>query len=123
METTGMLLGGLFRQLFLGLIQDVKKTIKKRLDHQFPLSEVLEYRCQYHYKRIKVLVSDWELGCGAKDCLSIAETVLMSDGTRKKIKDVVVGDGNGNFHPDTCETSKTKVVDQFVERRTKEFIN
>ena len=54
METSGMLLGGLFRQLFIGLVQDMKKTIKRRLDHQFPLAEIFKHKFEYYYERIKV---------------------------------------------------------------------
>ena len=38
-------------------------------------------------------------------CLNPEETVLMADGSRKKIKNVVVGDEVITFDPDTCETS------------------
>lgn len=119
METTGMLLGGLFRQLFLGLIQDVKKTIKRRLDHQFPLSEILSTGANIITKGLKYSLATGNWGTGAKDCLYIEETVLMSDWTRKKIKDVVVGDEVVCFDPETCKTSITKVVDQFIKETDK----
>ena len=36
-------------------------------------------------------------------CILPEETVLMADGTRKKIRDVVVGDEVVSFDPLTCE--------------------
>lgn len=47
-------------------------------------------------------------------CLDIHETVLMADGTRKEIKDVVVGDEVVTFHPETMAMSTTKVIHQYV---------
>jgi len=47
-------------------------------------------------------------------CLGIEETVLMSDGNKKAIKDVKIGDEVITFHPTTLEISKTKVINHFV---------
>ena len=47
-------------------------------------------------------------------CLDIHETVLMADGTRKEIKDVVVGDEVVTFDPVSKVTSTTKVIHQYV---------
>jgi intein/homing endonuclease/phage/plasmid-associated DNA primase len=48
-------------------------------------------------------------------CLSLEETVLMGDRTRKKIKNVAIGDEVVCFDPNTCKTSVTKVIHQFVK--------
>ena len=178
METTGMLLGGLFRQLFLKLVQDIKNTIKKRNDHQFMMSEILNTSSNIITKGLKYSLSTGNWSAGAKDCLrtgvaqlisrqsfvallshlrrisspigrdgklvkprqlhnsywgyiccnetpegsaclSLEETVLMGDGSRKKIKDVVVGDEVITFDPNTCKTSSTKVIHQFVKENDK----
>ncbi len=47
-------------------------------------------------------------------CLGINETVLMSDGNHKMIKDVKIGDKVVTFHPETLVLSNTKVVNQFI---------
>jgi DNA-directed RNA polymerase beta subunit len=47
-------------------------------------------------------------------CLDIHETVLMADGSRKEIKDVIVGDEVVTFNPDTMNTSITKVIHQYI---------
>lgn len=47
-------------------------------------------------------------------CLWLEEPVLMGDGTRKKIKDVRVGDQVVTFNPNTMVTSVTSVVNQYV---------
>jgi DNA-directed RNA polymerase beta subunit len=54
-------------------------------------------------------------------CLDIHETVLMADGTRKEIKDVLVGDQVVTFDPETKKTSITKVIHQYI-RPTKNKI-
>jgi DNA-directed RNA polymerase beta subunit len=48
------------------------------------------------------------------ECLDIEELVWMADGTKKPIKDVIVGDSVLTFHPETFEISKTKVVRHFI---------
>jgi hypothetical protein len=52
-------------------------------------------------------------------CLGVDELVWMADGTRKAIKDVVVGDSVLSFDSETMDISNTKVVNQFV--RPNEF--
>lgn len=47
-------------------------------------------------------------------CLSIEEEVLMSDGSRKKIKNVKVGDEVITFDNKTMYASKSKVINQYV---------
>ena len=47
-------------------------------------------------------------------CLSPDTKVLMSDGTRREIKDVKIGDNVITFDPKTLERSITKVVHQYV---------
>ena len=54
-------------------------------------------------------------------CLDINEHVLMSDGTRKAICDVVVGDEVVSFHPETFETSITKVTHHYVRETEKKI--
>ena len=54
-------------------------------------------------------------------CLDINELVLMSDGTRKKICNVVVGDEVVSFNPETFETSITKVTHQYVRETDKKI--
>jgi DNA-directed RNA polymerase beta subunit len=48
------------------------------------------------------------------ECLDIEELVWMADGTKKPIKDVIVGDSVFTFHPETFEITTTKVVRHFV---------
>ena len=52
-------------------------------------------------------------------CLGINETVLMADGNNKMIKDVKIGDEVFTFHPETLETSITKVVNHFIRPNDK----
>jgi len=52
-------------------------------------------------------------------CLGINETVLMADGNNKMIKDVIIGDEVITFHPETLETSITKVVNHFIRPNDK----
>jgi DNA-directed RNA polymerase beta subunit len=47
-------------------------------------------------------------------CLDIHETVWMSDGSKKEIKDVQIGEKVLSFHPETFEMSETTVVNHFV---------
>jgi DNA-directed RNA polymerase beta subunit len=54
-------------------------------------------------------------------CLSTEETVLMADGTRKKIKDVVIGDEVITFDLNTTKTSITKVIHQYVRPTDKKI--
>jgi DNA-directed RNA polymerase beta subunit len=54
-------------------------------------------------------------------CLDMNEHVLMSDGTRKAICDVVVGDEVVSFHPETFETSVTKVTHHYVRETDKKI--
>jgi len=52
-------------------------------------------------------------------CLWKEEPVLMANGERKPIKDVKVGDEVVTFHPETFETSTTKVVHHYVRKTDK----
>jgi DNA-directed RNA polymerase II subunit RPB2 len=52
-------------------------------------------------------------------CLGINETVLMSDGNNKLIKDVKIGEEVITFNPETLETSITKVVNHFIRPNDK----
>ena len=47
-------------------------------------------------------------------CLGINETVLMADGTEKKINEVRIGDEVMTFHPETLKLSTTKVIHHFI---------
>jgi DNA-directed RNA polymerase beta subunit len=49
-------------------------------------------------------------------CLDPNEFVYMSDGSKKRIGDVKVGDCVVTFHPKTFEQSHTKVINQFVRQ-------
>ena len=51
-------------------------------------------------------------------CLDPDTAVLMSDGSRKKIKDIVVGDTVVTFHKKTYDLSFTRVVHQYVRETT-----
>ena len=48
-------------------------------------------------------------------CLDHMETVQMSDGTKRCIKDVCIGDRVQTFDPNTLTVSETTVVGQFVQ--------
>ena len=48
-------------------------------------------------------------------CLEYTETVWMSDGTKKALKDIVIGDRVKTFHPITLEITDTQVVNHFIE--------
>ena len=52
-------------------------------------------------------------------CLSPDELVWMADGTKKCIKDVLIGDKVLSFNPETLDITETNVVNQFV--RTNEY--
>ena len=54
-------------------------------------------------------------------CLDINETVLMSDGTKKRIADIIIGDEVVSFHPETMETSITKVTHHYVRETCKKI--
>jgi DNA-directed RNA polymerase II subunit RPB2 len=54
-------------------------------------------------------------------CLDMNEYVLMSDGNRKALCDVVVGDEVVSFHPETFETSITKVTHHYVRKTDKKI--
>jgi len=54
-------------------------------------------------------------------CLDINETVLMSNGSKVPIKDIRIGDCVVSFHPETMETSYTKVVYQYVRETDKKL--
>jgi DNA-directed RNA polymerase beta subunit len=47
-------------------------------------------------------------------CLDINETVLMKDGTVKKISDIQIDEEVVSFHPETKELTSTKVVNHFI---------
>ena len=47
-------------------------------------------------------------------CIGPDELVWLSNGTKKPIKHVVIGDDVLSFHPETMEISTTKVVNHFV---------
>ena len=47
-------------------------------------------------------------------CLDINETVLMKDGTVKKISDIQIDEEVISFHPETKELTSTKVVNHFI---------
>ena len=49
-------------------------------------------------------------------CIGIYENVLMEDGSRRQIKDVVIGDRVMTFCPKTFEVIKTKVVNHFIRK-------
>ena len=54
-------------------------------------------------------------------CLDINETVTMSNGDKIPIKDIKVGDEVICFHPETMETSYTKVVNHYIRETTKKI--
>ena len=49
-------------------------------------------------------------------CLHPSEQVWMSNGSKKAIGEISVGESVLSFHPETMEVSSTKVVNQFVRR-------
>jgi intein/homing endonuclease len=52
-------------------------------------------------------------------CLDINESVLLSNGSKIPIKDILVGDEVVSFNPETMETSYTKVVNHYVRETDK----
>lgn len=52
-------------------------------------------------------------------CLDVNETVLLSNGSKVAIKDIKIGDDVLCFHPETMETTNTKVVNQYVRETDK----
>ena len=54
-------------------------------------------------------------------CLDINESVLLSNGNKIPIKDIVVGDEVVCFNPETMKTSYTKVVNQYVRETNKKI--
>ncbi len=57
----------------------------------------------------------------AYQCLWEEEEVMMADYTRKKIKDIVVGEEVLSFNPDTGRTSPTKVINHYVRETDKKI--
>lgn len=55
-------------------------------------------------------------------CLWEEEPVLMEDGSRKKIKDVKIGDKVVTFNPDTLQTTVTTVINQYVKPTDKNIV-
>ena len=55
-------------------------------------------------------------------CLYENELVLMANGNKKKIKDIVIGDEVVTFDPDTMVTSNTKVINQYVKSTDKNIV-
>jgi DNA-directed RNA polymerase beta subunit/intein/homing endonuclease len=55
-------------------------------------------------------------------CLWEEEPVLMADGTKKKIKEVQVGDSVLTFDPSTMKTKPTKVTNQYVRSTDKNIV-
>lgn len=49
-------------------------------------------------------------------CVGIYENVLMEDGSRRQIKDVVVGDRVMSFNPKTFEMTTTNIVNHFIRK-------
>ena len=54
-------------------------------------------------------------------CLDINESVLLSNGNKIPIKDIVVGDEVVCFNPETMKTSYTKVINQYVRETNKKI--
>jgi DNA-directed RNA polymerase beta subunit len=54
-------------------------------------------------------------------CLDINEGVLLSNGSKIPIKDIVIGDEVICFNPETMETSFTKVVNHYIRETTKKI--
>ena len=52
-------------------------------------------------------------------CLDVNETVLLSNGSKIPVKDVIVGNEVVCFNPETMEISYTKVVRQYVRKTDK----
>lgn len=56
-------------------------------------------------------------------CLDVNETVLLTNGNKKPIKDIICGDKVVCFNPETLETSHTEVINQYVRENTKKTYN
>jgi DNA-directed RNA polymerase beta subunit/intein/homing endonuclease len=52
-------------------------------------------------------------------CLDINETVLLSNGDKKKIKNIEIGDKVICFNPDTMDISYTKVINHYIRETDK----
>ena len=59
----------------------------------------------------------------AYQCLGVNEMVRMSDGTEKRIADIIVGDEVVSFHPQTFELTNTTVVHHYVRDTDKIIYN
>ena len=59
----------------------------------------------------------------AYQCLGVNEMVRMSDGSEKRIADIIVGDEVVSFHPQTFELTNTKVVHHYVRDTDKVIYN
>jgi DNA-directed RNA polymerase beta subunit len=57
----------------------------------------------------------------AYQCLWEEEEVVMADYSRKKIKDIIIGDNVMSFNPETGQTSATKVINQYVRKTNKKI--
>jgi DNA-directed RNA polymerase beta subunit len=55
-------------------------------------------------------------------CLDPDELIFMSDGTKKPIKNIEIGDMIITVDPLTCQQSSTKVINQYVKETTKKLI-
>lgn len=54
-------------------------------------------------------------------CLNLEEEVLMANGSRKQIKDVIIGDEVVTFNPTTMESSYSKVINQYIRETDKDM--
>jgi DNA-directed RNA polymerase beta subunit len=54
-------------------------------------------------------------------CLDIHENVLMSNGTKKQIKDIKVGDFVASFNPNTMQITNTTVINHYVRETDKKI--
>ena len=55
-------------------------------------------------------------------CLDINETVLLSNGDKKKIKDIEIGDKVICFNPDSMDISYTKVINHYIRDTDKPLL-
>lgn len=58
----------------------------------------------------------------AYQCLWEEEPVLMGDGTKKKIKDIKIGDEVMTFNPNTFEIMKTNVINAYTKETDKKIV-
>jgi len=56
-------------------------------------------------------------------CLDINELVLLSSGEKRRIADINIGDEVISFHPETMETSFTKVTHHYIRETIKKIYN